>query len=334
VSGKIAEDVVDDRPLADLGLDSLMMLEVRTKLMSMLGGRPLESALTFRYPTIAAIADHLGREVLGMDVDTKSAPHGPQAATFRLFWFPFAGGGAAAFGSLWHLWPPWLEFVPIELPGHGMRAAEPPLVRMERLISALLPTLEPDVDLPFAFFGYSMGSWIAFELTRELRRRSRPLPAHLFVAARYAPQLTSPDSAIFRLDDTAFLAAITRLYGPMPESVRTNPDLLATTLSVLRADSELLSTYEYTPAPPLPCPITAFGGAEDPLHQPSSIEAWRSQTAAAFDAQIFQGGHFFWQTAKDAMVAAILGPLASYAVPRPEAAARGPTHEPGYRRKA
>ena len=45
------------------------------------------------------------------------------------------------------------------------------------------------LDQPFAFFGHSMGAAVAFELVRELRRRSRPLPER-------ADRLRRPRAAI------------------------------------------------------------------------------------------------------------------------------------------
>ena len=71
VSGKAVEDISYEGPLMALGLDSLMTVELRNKLSTALGGLRLSATLVFRYPTINAIADYLGKEVLGIGLDTQ-----------------------------------------------------------------------------------------------------------------------------------------------------------------------------------------------------------------------------------------------------------------------
>jgi acyl carrier protein len=70
-AGQIAERT----PLSELGLDSLMAVELRNLLGATLGiVRPLPATLVFDYPTVAAIADYIAGEVLATGGETASDP--------------------------------------------------------------------------------------------------------------------------------------------------------------------------------------------------------------------------------------------------------------------
>ncbi len=49
----------------------------------------------------------------------------------------------------------------------------------------------PLLDRPFAFFGYSLGATVAFELALRLEQKHRKAPRHVMAAARQPPHLQS-----------------------------------------------------------------------------------------------------------------------------------------------
>ncbi|HJR00338.1 MAG TPA: acyl carrier protein, partial [Methylomirabilota bacterium] len=70
------------RPLKELGVDSLMAVELRNVLKSDLaleGGLP--ATLVFDYPTVDGIAHFLAREVLGLETPAATAAPGPVSTT-------------------------------------------------------------------------------------------------------------------------------------------------------------------------------------------------------------------------------------------------------------
>jgi medium-chain acyl-[acyl-carrier-protein] hydrolase len=169
---------------------------------------------------------------------------------------------------------------------------EPPFTRIEPLIQALENVLLPALDRPFAFFGHSMGAIVSFELARLLRENNHLSSLKLFVSGRRAPQIPDSDLPIHALPEPEFLKELRR-YNGTPEEVLNNTELMQLLLPTLRADFAVLETYIYAPAPPLDCPITAFGGLQDWKASREDLEAWREQTNAAFSLQMFPGDHFF-----------------------------------------
>ncbi|NEO69417.1 beta-ketoacyl synthase N-terminal-like domain-containing protein [Moorena sp. SIO3H5] len=225
-------------------------------------------------------------------------------AKLRLFCFPYAGAGASIFRSWLEFLPPDIEVCSIQLPGRENRLQEEPFTRLSALIQALTPVLRSYLDIPFAFFGHSLGALISFELARELRKQNLPSPVHLFVSASAAPQVPDLNLPIHRLPDEEFIESLGRLNGT-PEETLQNPELMELFLPVLRADFAILETYFYSSADPLDCPITVFGGKSDPKVSDSQLEAWRKQTEREFTMQMFPGDHFFLKSHDQLLLEAI-----------------------------
>lgn len=108
-------------------------------------------------------------------------------AKIRLFCFPYAGGSSLIFRTWEEALGPTIAVCPAHLPGRGRRLSEKPYTSAHTLVEAVADAIISHLDLPFAFFGHSMGALISFELARHLRRLNRPSPVHLFLSGRAAP---------------------------------------------------------------------------------------------------------------------------------------------------
>lgn len=232
-------------------------------------------------------------------------------ALCRLFCAPCAGRGASLYRGWAELLGRDIELCAIQLPGRESRLREPPLTQMARAADDAAEALEPYLDLPFAFFGHSMGAILCFELARRICRRSGMAPLHLFVSGRRAPQRPDLRPALYTLPDARFIIEICRRFNGIPREVLAEPELLNLLLPVLRADVEMLETYEFMPAPPLDCSITAFGGTRDGDVRDEDLEAWREHTKAHFTTMLFPGDHFFIQTATQELLRTICRDLHS-----------------------
>lgn len=194
-----------------------------------------------------------------------------------------------------------IQLCPVELPGRGQRFGEVPFRQLQSLIAVLGSILLPHLDQPFAFFGHSMGALLGLELTRWLRRQQAPLPNHLFVSGRSAPQLPPQMPLLHCCPDHDFMVGL-KSYNGTPETILQHAELMEILLPTLRADFELFETYQYVHEAPLPCPISAFGGLEDRSTPRHTVQAWQSQTSTHFTDYWFPGDHFFLQANESSLV--------------------------------
>jgi medium-chain acyl-[acyl-carrier-protein] hydrolase len=226
----------------------------------------------------------------------------PRAA-LRLLCFPYAGGGASIFRTWPDALPAEVELWRVELPGRETRVKEAPFQQLAPLLASLVDAIAGHLEAPFAIYGHSFGALLGFSFARELRRRSLGAPVHLFVSGRRAPQLSEP-SPMRQLPDPEFLARLRRLGG-IPDAVFDEPELIAYFLPTLRADIAVNETAMPAQEAPLACPITALGGLTDDRASATELDAWHAQTSAAFEREMFPGGHFFLQSERTALLASL-----------------------------
>jgi medium-chain acyl-[acyl-carrier-protein] hydrolase len=232
-------------------------------------------------------------------------------ARLRLFCFPNAGAGA----SFYRLWQndlgPEIQVLPVQLPGREGRMGEPLVRRLDVLVDALLAGLRPVIDGPFALFGHSMGALVSFELTRALRRYSLPMPQALFLSGHRAVHIPLGRKPLHSLDEPSFRQALTK-YNGTPQAVLDHPEMMELFGPILRADFELCETYQHEPEPPLPVPLFAFGGSEDPMVEAAYIHAWHEHTRGPFRAHLFPGDHFYLVSQRAPLLREISAELAPF----------------------
>jgi medium-chain acyl-[acyl-carrier-protein] hydrolase len=226
----------------------------------------------------------------------------------RIFSFPHAGGNAALYRPLQRLMPPEVDFCPVELPGRAARLREPPITSMSTLVERLHHVLRPLMDVPYGFFGHSVGTSMAFEATRQLGSFNGRTAVHLFVSGRASPKVASRNRPPARSRSDSELLAILDHFGGTPAAIMQHPELIAALLPALRADLTLAEGYTIDPSARVACPITAFGGIDDVSHS-NNLRSWRDCTRGTFRTFIFPGGHFYFWPAAEMLAGEIVDDL-------------------------
>lgn len=228
--------------------------------------------------------------------------------SMRLFCFSYAGGSAASYYPWQAALDPAIEVCAIQLPGRGARMAEPPVRSLALLVETLSLVIASMDDLPFAFFGHSLGGLLAFELARDCRRRGGAMPERLFVSGSVAPRCRSLSRRLHEMDDAGLIAAL-REFNGAPAAMFDEPELMALMLPAVRADFALAANYEYFSGPALDLPVSVYGGTRDPYVRFEELVRWQDETSATIDLHCFAGDHFFIQTAREAVLAQLRADL-------------------------
>ncbi|MFS8071987.1 MAG: thioesterase II family protein [Byssovorax sp.] len=215
----------------------------------------------------------------------------------RLFCFPFAGGAASIFRTWGDGFPADIEVCAVQLPGRESRVREPLARDLVPLVQPLCEALLPWLDRPFAFFGHSMGASIAFELARRVKRQIGVEPAHFFASARRAPHCPTR-TPMHALPDALLIEKIRRMGGT-PESVLRDAPMMELFLPIIRADLDIVETYNYVPGPPLGCPLTMLRGMDDLEVSDGEAAGWREHTSSVFTLRTLSAGHFFLSTHRE-----------------------------------
>jgi surfactin synthase thioesterase subunit len=226
-------------------------------------------------------------------------------AQVRLFCFPFAGGSAAVFAGWGEKLKPGMEVWAAQPRGRGSRFYEKPHPSVDEMVQDYLQILRAHLDLPFAFYGHSLGGLLAFRLIQQLAAEGLPLPTHFFVGACAPPVVGLTHSPISHLPDEGFVTAVQERYSGIPESVLREPELMEMFLPALKADFTAHETFDRSQITQIDCPVTALAGHDDPMVTHTLMREWRRHTKEFFELRIIPGDHFFLSTSGDLVLSTI-----------------------------
>ncbi|MFG3604253.1 thioesterase II family protein [Micromonospora chersina] len=214
------------------------------------------------------------------------------AGDAQVFVFPYAGGVAASFMEWQAMADPELSLQVALMPARGSRLHEPPVDDVTELVDQLTTALIERASGPFLLFGHSLGALVAFEVTRELRRRGASDPLALLVSGAEAPQTRLVGRRYHELDDTGLIEAL-RDFGATPAGLLADREMMELILPGIRADFALSERYAYRAEPPLELPVHVLLGDGDEHVDLDRAAGWALECAAPPQRHVFAGGHFF-----------------------------------------
>jgi medium-chain acyl-[acyl-carrier-protein] hydrolase len=126
-------------------------------------------------------------------------------------------------------------------------------------------------------------------------------PKCLIVSGRRAPQKQKKSKPIYSLPESEFRDEIRRLNGT-PDEALNNPELMDLVSPILRADFQLIETWQYQPSDPIDVPVMALGGVKDNQVSMDDLEDWKTVTRGPFCLELFSGDHFFINQVTDSLL--------------------------------
>jgi acyl transferase domain-containing protein/surfactin synthase thioesterase subunit/acyl carrier protein len=307
-----------DTPLQQLGMDSLMVLQIRSRL-SEFAGVELANEDIFRLESCSALGQALLAGVSkggGEDAAPEAVAPGSWLRVLKpardphttLLCFAGMGGATSGFIPLARYLEDGIELVAVQLPGREARRSEEPEVHMQSLVAQICAEVSSRLDRRVLILGHSQGSWAALELCHALRRKmverlgvDAPMLGLVAACAIPAHVPTTAELASFaditEVWDRATLDELAqRFRGVLPDELIDNQELLQEYLRNCRADLALARNYEAevraTAQRPLDIPVLAVAALSDPLiPDPAATDRWAEVTDAEFHRVNIPGSH-------------------------------------------
>lgn len=211
----------------------------------------------------------------------------------NLFCLPYAGASYYSYNMLEKYFTSHINFISVELPGHGKRFKESLLSNINEMVDDFYEQIKSKLNESYAFYCHSMGALIGYLLCLKIHQDKLLKPLHLFVSGRSAPSCPHKEIMISSLPNDEFISRLIK-YGGIPKEVLKEKELLELFIPILRADFKAVETYHYKKNNFLiDVPITVMIGKNDILTSYEEALRWQDITKSKIFIIEFSGGHFF-----------------------------------------
>ena len=212
-----------------------------------------------------------------------------------LFCIPYAGGSAYTIYSKWHKkLNSKIRVQPLELAGHGSRMSEPFYDDVQNAVDDLMEKIKNHIrNRPYAIYGHSMGTLLAYELTVAVKVAGLPQPRALFLSGRQPPHHDYEGKKMYKMSDEEFLKNIKDIGGTPPLLFESS-ELVKVFLPILRNDYRLIEQYSLPQhIIKIDSDFVFFYSYNDNHVTESGILEWKRYSNKSFEHYNFTGGHFF-----------------------------------------
>jgi medium-chain acyl-[acyl-carrier-protein] hydrolase len=213
----------------------------------------------------------------------------------KFFLIPNAGGSAVLFNVFKKYIRKDFEFIPLELPGRGMRIKEPFIENFNQAVSDLFDNVKNHFndDADYSIFGYSMGCNLAYELSKKIISEKNQEPVHMFFAARYPPDINR-DVDNLNLDTFEGFEEEINKWGGLHPDILGNKEAKDFYLKIIWNDFKLLKSYKFdNKIDKYNCGISVFTGKYDKYIFYNDLVEWEKYTNKKIDIYQYDDGHFF-----------------------------------------
>lgn len=221
----------------------------------------------------------------------------------NLFLFPYGGGSAGSYRLYAGKFPEDVARVlPVEIAGHGRRAAEPFAESIQGCAASTLDQIDMTAD--YILHGHCMGALLAFEAIKLIEARGGRPPRFLVTSGRNAPRHASawlrrvPD-----LDDQELFVEM-QAFGGIPRGL--SFAMARDFLAVLRADQAMFRDYD-PGSVRIGVPILALAGRDDQMTHAPGLADWADYSTRDVSIEWLEGSHYFILQQPDRVAALIAG---------------------------
>ncbi|GMQ63944.1 SDR family NAD(P)-dependent oxidoreductase [Vallitalea maricola] len=327
--GMDSENINIDEALMDMGMDSIIAIDIRHGIKKILGVEvPTEEIL--QGPTIREMTKIL-EDIIDKKSNIEARDDGQSEIelhdnselnkwisyrivkknpAFRLFCLPYGSGGGASLFKNWHKkLPDDVEICPIQLPGKENRIKEKPFIDINMAVDTLKNILLQELDVPYGFYGHSIGALIAYRLAYQLWKELDNKPKHLFVGAYTSPVIQPNPLITYRKEKFEAMGfddipnpdiissvsdeQLVKVLKVIDFNSNINDEVLKALLPTVLSELKMVKDYKNMDEDIFDIPITAFHGIDDDVVKEKEMRLWCKLTKNKFRFHTLSGNHLF-----------------------------------------
>ncbi|MCE4573782.1 non-ribosomal peptide synthetase [Caballeronia sp. CLC5] len=262
-------------------------------------GKQIAQLDFYRQPTVAGVAALLARDTDAAHALVPLIARGAAPTRLTVVCAPYAGASATVFRPFADALcsrDPTLAVRAIALPGNELGSDARDYVSVEQIAQACADELVATNTGEIAVYGHCVGSFLAFELVRQLERRGRKVALLTVAAAFPLPGWLRmlPMPAPFRFTSDAKLHAMIRSWGAPTDDV--DAEVVAFMMGNFRRDARLTFEYEKRRgAGKIAAPLLCIVSGDDSLTRGYALRfrAWSGLADRTALEVLPEGQHYF-----------------------------------------